>query len=299
MLASDWDEDKNKLPKMVQPKIDGVRGLNLGDGLTGRSLKPFDNVHTTNFFSMNAFRYFDGELAAEAETNPALCRLTTSALTTIEGAPWIMWWVFDYLHPDVIELPYEKRYQALKVRYWEIYKESPELAAHLRIMPSEWVEDVAKLQFLRAEHTEAGFEGSILRDPFGKYKHGRSTAREGGLLRIKDFVEEEFLITGLEQGEANMNVATLNKLGHTERSTHKANMVPNGMIGAFLGTDVKTGQPIKVAAGKLPHDLRKLWFEQPHLVVGQIGKYKTFLKGVKDKPRFPTFQTLRAKSDMS
>jgi DNA ligase-1 len=299
MLASDWDEQKQKLPAMMQPKVDGVRGMNLGDGLTGRSLKAHANVHTTNFFSMSAFRYFDGEMAAESETNPALCRLTTSALNTIEGEPWIMWWIFDYLHPDVVSLPYEKRYHALKLRYWEIYQSAPELAAHLRVMPCEWVHDVVKLQELRVLHTEAGFEGSILRDPNGMYKHGRSTVREGGLLRIKDFVEEEAVVYAIQQGQQNGNEAKINALGHTERSTHKANMIPNGMVGALLCKCLKTGADITVAAGSMPHDLRKRYFEQQDLIVGKTIKYKTFLKGVKNKPRFPTFQSIRAESDMS
>lgn len=299
MLASDWDENKVKFPVMMQPKVDGVRAMNLGNGLTGRSLKRHANVHTTNFFSQSVFRYFDGEMAAESETNPALCRLTTSALNTITGSPWILWHVFDYLHPDVAHLPYEQRYLELKKRYWEIYQTAPELAAHLRIIPCEYVEELTKLQFLRASYLELGYEGSILRDPKGLYKSGRSTVREGGLLRIKDFVEEEAVVLAIQEGQQNGNEAKINELGYTERSTHQANMIPNGMVGALLCKCLKTGANITVAAGSMPHDLRKQYFEQQDLILGKVIKYKTFLKGVKDKPRFPTFQSIRAESDMS
>lgn len=298
MLASDWDESKVKFPVMVQPKIDGVRGLNLGLGLTGRSLKRHANVHATNFFSQTVFRYFDGEMAAFDEHDAALCRLTTSALNTITGEPWLLWHVFDYLAPEVLDKPYEERYGAMKRRYWEIYQQNPEFAAHLKIVPCEYALNMDMLIAMDEKYTQQGYEGTILRDPHGLYKNGRSTAREGGLLRIKRFVEKEFRITGIEEGQRNENEAETNELGYIERSTHQANMTPNGMVGAFTGVDLETGQPIKVAAGRLPHDLRKLWFEQQHLILQKIGKYKTFLKGVKDKPRFPTFQTLRAESDM-
>jgi DNA ligase-1 len=237
-------------------------------------------------------------MAAEAETNPALCRLTTSALNTIEGQPFVLWWLFDHPAPDVIHRPYEERFGALKRRYWDIYQAQPELAQHLRIMPCQYVTSMEEVDRVHTAFMAQGYEGSILRDPNGKYKNGRSTPTEGGLLRIKDFVEEEFLIMGIEEGETNENEATINELGQTERSTHMANMVPNGMVGAFVGMDLKTKKPIKVAAGKLPHDLRRLYFQQQHLVLQKVGKYKTFLVGVKDKPRFPTFQSLKAESDL-
>lgn len=299
MLAEDYKPERLKFPLMMQPKIDGVRSLNMGMGLTGRSLKRHDNVFTTNFFSQSAFRYIDGEMAAERETHPSLCRLTTSALSKIEGEPYVLWWAFDYLHPDIIDRPYEERYSALQRRVLDLQQKSPEFGERLRVVPTKYVFDPIELELVHTEYIALGYEGSILRDPKGVYKNGRSTAIECGLLRIKDFVEKEFTITGIEEGQQNTNEATVNQLGHTERSTHMANMVPNGMVGAFTGVDLETGAPVKVAAGKLPHDLRKLWFEQPQLVLNQIGKYKTFLHGVKDKPRFPTFQSLRAKSDMS
>ena len=39
MLAEDFDESKLIFPLIAQPKIDGVRGLNMLGTLTGRSLK--------------------------------------------------------------------------------------------------------------------------------------------------------------------------------------------------------------------------------------------------------------------
>lgn len=299
MLASDWDASKlKKFPYIMQPKVDGVRGLNLGLGFTGRSLKRHKNIHVTNYFSQAAFRYLDGEVAAEHECNPALCRLTTSALNTIEGQPFVLWHLFDYVAPDTIHRPYAERFGALKRRYWQIYQEQPEFAAHLRIIPFQYVNDLAEMERVHAAFIAQGYEGSIIRDPEGMYKNGRSTPTEGGLLRIKDFVEEEAIVIRLEEGQQNTNEAVINELGQTERSTHMANMVPNGMVGALHCMDMKTKKPIKVAAGSMPHSDRELYFSQPSLLLGKVIKYKTFLHGVKDKPRFPTFQCIRAESDI-
>jgi len=300
MEASDWKADKVKFPVWMQPKYDGVRGMNLTEkGLTGRSLKPHGNKYVTNYFSGALFRGFDGEFAGAQETASDLCRVTSSLIGTHEGNPWLLWHLFDYITPETRNIPYHQRYAALESTVHAIKGEYPDQGQHLHVVPVIIVDDIDELIAQHQEWVSLGYEGSILRDPDGLYKEGRSTAIEGGLLRIKDFVEEEFLITGIEEGQQNNNVATIDARGRTERSTHAENMVPNGMVGALLGIDVKTQKPIKVSAGTIPHSLRVLYFKKPDLIVGLVGKYKSFPKGVKDKPRFPTFQSLKIKSDIA
>ena len=81
MLATDADLDKlPSAPYIIQPKIDGVRGLNMYGELTGRSLKKHRNKYTTSFYSHSSLIGLDGELAAERETHPDLCRITSSPL---------------------------------------------------------------------------------------------------------------------------------------------------------------------------------------------------------------------------
>lgn len=298
MLASDWDPAKQRFPVGMQPKIDGVRGGHFDYGLTGRSLKKHKNIFNTQFFSQGGFKGFDGELAAAADTDQALCRLTSSAMSTIEGQPFVLMWAFDYVTPETIKLPYQDRYHIMRMRITDLAVHHSLLAQRIRPVQMVTVHSMEQLEEQDDMWSEAGYEGSILRDLRGLYKEGRSTVKEGGLLRIKRFETDEFLITGFTEGETNGNEAKLNEMGNTERSTHMENMTPNGMIGNFLGTDVKTGKPVKVSAGKLPHDLRKLWFEQPQLFMNKIGMYKHFPKGVKDKARFATFQTLRDESDI-
>lgn len=299
MLACDANESKILFPILVQPKIDGVRAMHLTDkGLTGRSGKQHKNQYTTNYFSRPIFLGLDGEMAADEEIHPRLVSLTTSALNTIEGRPWLMWHVFDYITKDTMNMPYKDRYSCLQNLISYAQKYYPVEAEHLKIVPIVWAYNLENLRDIDAYNTDKGYEGAILRDPNGLYKQGRSTVREGGLLRIKHFVEEEFVIEAIEEGQTNGNEATLDDHGYTERSTHQENMTPNGMVGAFLGTDVKTGKQIKVAAGKLTHEERVVYFKDQSLVLGHIGKYKTFLHGVKDKPRFPTFQSLKIESDI-
>lgn len=297
MLASDWKEDKLRLPCLVQPKIDGVRGLNISGVLTGRSLKTHANLFSTAYYSTDVYQGFDGELAAAHECDPDLCRKTSSALSTITGEPFTLWHVFDFVSPVTKTLRYIERYDLLKERVMHL--QSRGLVPTVRLVPTYWAHDLQTVLDWDSKFLDMGYEGTIIRDPDGVHKEGRSTIREMGLLRIKRFVEEEAVVVSIVEGECNQNEAQENELGNTFRSTHQENMVPNGLVGALICCDIKSGQEITVSAGRLTHAERKMYFDNKSLLIGKTIKYKFFPKGVKDKPRFPTYQSIRASSDMS
>lgn len=309
MQPSDWDESKVRFPCILQPKIDGVRAHTPEGVLLGRSNKPIRNVYTRELYSKPEYAFLDGELAAAHECDPELCRLTTSATSTIEGEPFTLWWVFDYLAESVLHQEYEWRLRALTDHVRAMQAQG--WAGHLRVIPWVVVYNMDELNHYRNLWLEMGYEGSIIRDPYGKHKQGRSTVKEMGVLRIKDFIDFEFRIDKIVEGQKNLNEATINERGYTERSTHQENMVPNGMVGALEGPAladvfdpqtgevlVAKGQWVTVAAGRMKHDMRKHYFENPHELLRQIAKAKMFPKGIKDKPRFPTFQCLRDPDDM-
>ena len=308
MLASDWVSDKAKYPCCVQPKIDGVRGLNFFGTLTGRSLKKHANKSLTAKFSGSLFAGLDGELAVSDLHiyDESLCRSTTSATTTIDGSDGINWWVFDYITHETKELPYKDRYDILKK-----YVEDNKLDRYgVFVVPMVMASNEEQLMSFDAELVGMGYEGTIVRDPNEPYKYGRSTVREGGLLRIKQFVDGEAKVLEVVEGFHNANEAETNELGQTERSTHQENMIPNGMAGSLTCRAIKDicdpqgalvifcGQVFTVAPGKMTHADRKLYFANPDLIIGKIIKFKFFPKGIKDKPRFPTFQGFRSEVDM-
>lgn len=307
MFCCDWDEKKVKFPAIAMPKIDGVRGCNLDGNLTARSLKPHGNRYTTKFYSKPHYFGFDGELAAESETHPDLCRITTSAINTHEGEPFTLWWLFDFITPATIDLPYIERLQLLS----DIYHSMPHLI-NLRLVPWKIVNSLEELLAFDDWCLDQGYEGTIGRDPQGRYKQGRATAKESIYWRIKRFIEEDARVIGIEEGERNENEAQENELGKTFRATNAANMVPNGLVGNLqceVLKDVydpqikdklllKKGQIITVSPGNMKADQRKFYFENQNEIVGKIISFKFFPKGIKDKPRFPTFKTIRAEEDM-
>lgn len=296
MRAVDWDPKKQRYPAIAMPKIDGVRSLNQDGQLYGRSLKQHANRYVTRVFSVPEFDGFDGEMAAAASTHPRLVNLTGSALSTEEGEPFIIWWLFDYVDDFCKILPYKTRLEMLSHAFDNL--KDHELFFNLQLVPWKTVYNEAELRAAEQEWLEDGYEGFILRDPDGAHKEGSSTVKEGGYLRGKLFAFDEALIYGYEEAEANNNVAETNELGYTKRSSHKANKVGKGQIGNLLGIDLKTGMLIKIGPGKLKHAERAHLFANPHEIVGHVAKYKHFPRGVKDKPRFPTFDSKRALSDL-
>ncbi len=304
MLACDYDPAKLEFPMVAMPKIDGVRAMNIGGKLTGRSLKPHKNRHTTRVYSHIETLGFDGEMiAGEDPTVPRLCSLTTSALNTVEGEPCTTWWLFDLVTPETMSTPYLERLRLLAERVLWLKENRKGLRSHpfvpsLMLVPHQLVHSGDALEEYEKEALGLGYEGVILRDPTGAYKQGRSTTREGGYLRIKRFAETEAVVIRILEGKSNGNEATKNELGYTERSSHKANMLPNGMVGALVCRDVQSGEEITVAAGTMTHGERLAYFQNQETLIGKTIKYKTFLHGVKDKPRFPTFQSIRAETDM-
>lgn len=293
--AIDADYAKLRFPLWGMPKIDGVRALHVNGKFQSRTLSPFANLALTEYFNHDSLAGLDGELAIGDWTSQSLCRDTTSGTNTIRGPSGkdFEWYLFDDLtHP---EQPYNMRYTQLATRVYELRQQGWK---NLHVVPFELVASFDEAMQLHSENIGQGFEGTILRNPYEKHKSGRSTTTSNAYLRIKDFVEEEALVLSVEEGETNLNEATLDNLGHTKRSTHQENKIPNGMVGKLICKDVKTGQTITVAAGRMTHEERIHYLKNPQLIVGEHIKYKCMKHGQKDLPRFPTFQLIRPRFDL-
>lgn len=301
MLAVNYDERAIRFPVIAQPKIDGVRALVQNGIFTARTLKPFRNNYLTAKFSLPELNGFDGELAAHKETHPDLCRLTTSATNTIEGEPYVIWHLFDCITADNWAAPYRKRLEILQARVDRARDENPFLWPHLRVVPSRVVRTFEELEQYEAECLDEGYEGVMLRDPTAPYKQGRSTLKEGGLVRIKRFLDGEGYVIGVEQGQTNMNESSVNALGYTERSTRQENMLPNGMVGRLivrLDKNITRGNVlvfdkrdhVTISPGKLTQSERIHYWQNQDQILGRHVKFKFFPKGIKDKLRHATFQ---------
>lgn len=308
MLACDWHEPKLKFPCIVQPKLDGVHSVNRHGKLLGRSLKAHENLYTTELFSQPEYHGFCGEMidADLGATHPDLCRITSGNLRRIEGKPNIEWYLFDYVTEGTKNLSYDKRIERLLTHLDEINH-----PANIHVIGRVYVKNMRELIELENQYLELGYEGIIIRDPNAAYKYGRCGKTFMGCWRVKRFIEEEILVDKINEGMHNANEAVKNELGRTERSTHQENMLPNGLLGNMEGCTLKDivdpqsgkllvpkGERVIVSPGEMDHAMRKFYWENPNEIVGHVIKFKLFPKGIKDKPRFPTYVSHRNSNDM-
>lgn len=309
MKAEDADLTKLRYPLIRMPKIDGVRAYHPGKFLA-RSMEPHENRFTANFFNLPELEGLDGELVAEDICHPRLCSLTSSVCSTQAGEPYMLWWLFDDF--SVPDLPFAQRYADLQGRVESLQKNHPDNPVYrrLRVVPIEWIHNEEELLAAHDRDVKRGLEGSILRDPHSLHKAGRSTNTKQECLRMKAFADAECIVFRLEEGQTNGNEQTRGANGRAKRSSHKANMTPNGMIGAYIGHLVRdvvvnngakvlpAGMEVRVSAGKMTHDERKHLFENPHLILGRMTKFQHLATGVKDTVRMATHHSFRSTTDM-
>lgn len=294
-LACDADLTKLKFPLMGFPKLDGVRGLHIVGSMTGRSLKPHGNKYATLKFSNPKFEGFDGEFTFGDIRGESLCRDTTSVMSRIEGEPDVAWNLFDYLHPDVIDKTYVERYLRL-VAYMDSLQDLEDEC--VAVIPVTWLKTTEEVEAFYQKCLDEGYEGCILRDPNGLHKAGRATVKVGAYLRMKPQSDKEAKVIRLVEAMENQNEAKTNELGRTERSSHKENLVGKGMVGMLVCWDDVYGE-IDVGAGKMTHEERIFYWNNSALLVDKFIKYRSMDVGIKDKPRFARYISIRAESDMS
>lgn len=308
-LAEDAVLDAIVYPVILQPKIDGVRALNINGTLTGRSLDPFEGFGVTEMWSLPQFKGLDGEmiLGSNPASQDRLCHATAGAMGRFKGVTEVAdlhWWVFDELSAPT--KPYEER---LKIATNRVENLS---YPRLHIVPSFVVKNRDELNKRIAKFFEEGYEGAIIRNPRAVLKEGRATLKGQQLWRVKPWSDAEILVTGITEGQKNGNEAKKNTLGRTERSSAKAGMVPNGEVGSIQGTLLadfycpwtkkllfKKGLPITVGSGEMSVKEAKYFFEHQDEIVGHIVTFKHMTHGVKDLPRMPTYKSHRLAADMS
>lgn len=287
MLASPLVGDV-KFPVLVSPKLDGVRCLIIDGVACSRSLKAIPNKHVQKLFGKPEFNGLDGELIVGSPVSLDVFQRTTSGIMSVNGEPAVVFYVFDDFSVDA---PFMVRLNSATERG----------ASHSNLLPvvHDTVEHADKLLCFEGHYLARGYEGLMVRAPDGPYKQGRSTSKEGWLLKVKKFVDAEATIIGCTELMHNGNSAQVNLLGHSERSSHKSGMIGKQVLGAMIVRDIETGIEFDIGTGFTAVQREYFFFLWQHdLLIGKIVKYKSQPTGVKDKPRFPVFLGLRDSRDM-
>lgn len=285
MLAAEADVAKLQYPVFASPKLDGIRASVVHAKLLTRTLKEVPNRVIYDLYSKPDFEGLDGELLVGSPTAEDVYRTTVSGVMSRDGNPEFTYHVFD-LH-DM-----EDRYERRLERLVEAFEDS---FGHVRVLPQELIANADDLLDYESRHVDLGYEGVIVRAPNAPYKYGRSTAREGYLLKVKRFKDSEAIILDVIEEMHNANEAKTNALGRTERSSHKNNKVGKQRMGALLVRDCYSSVEFQIGTGFNDHDKQWFWLND---VRNKIVKYKFFPVGVKDKPRHPVYLGLRDRRDL-
>jgi DNA ligase-1 len=273
-----------KGPLIATPKLDGIRCLVEDGKLLSRSLKPIPNRFINEQLCDPWLEGLDGELMIGSGLN---FQETTSGVMRESGEPNFSYWVFD-MHDT--NWSYLERVTHLQ--------EGLRAHARVHLVPRFDIVNRHDLGVVETKVLESGFEGLILRHPDGRYKFGRSTVKEAGMLKLKRFEDSEAVIVGYEAEMENTNPKMTNELGRSKRSSAKGGMVAKDTLGNLLLEDPKHGWKFSLGSGFDDKTAAELWARRDTLI-GCLAKYKFFPIGVKDAPRFPVFLGIRDPRDMS
>ena len=281
------DVTKVNYPVLLSEKLDGIR-MSVHNGICmSRSMKPIPSAAVQAKFGRPEYEGYDGEIIYGDKNAKDVFNKSTRACMSHEfpeelDISELKFYVFDRITDD----PY-------KDRWWYIRPDEQNQVVKLRNFIVNSPEEVQEME---AGFLAIGAEGVMLRSPEGRYKQGRSTLKEGILLKVKQFVDEEATIIDFEEKMHNTNEATVGELGQTKRSSHQENMIPCGTLGALVVHSEKWGS-FKIGTGFNDAQRQEIW-DNKDKYDGKLVKFKYFAVGVVDKPRHPVYIGIRHEDDM-
>lgn len=297
-----------EFPLYASSKIDGVRAV-VKDGLVlTRKLEIIPNRFVQSRLALPWMEGLDGELCVGNPYDEHLFSNTQSGVLSIEGEPDFRFYVFDYWNGGAESTEYRVRYDRLLQAF-----SMPQFAAHpnLVLLQQRVIEDADALALMQEDHIEQGYEGLILRNPFGVYKHGRSTdnlmsarhAKTGQplqpwtMLKVKKYATDEARVVGYEEMYHNENDLEDSPLGLAKRGKSQEGMVPAGVLGALKCVTIPGNVPFNIGSGFTAKQRADYWAVRDQLP-GLIARYKHFEVGVVTAPRHGVFQGFRDPRDM-
>jgi|MGYP005988787495 ATP-dependent DNA ligase len=201
MLAHKFDQSRIdfKRPVYIQAKLDGVRCLFTKDGAFSRNGKQFMNVRHIEmalkpFFAEQPDVVLDGELYNHKLKHDfeKIISLVRKQKPTDEdrlnAQHLVQFHVYDYFD-GVMYDNYQTRMQLLvNAGFYD---------AQIKHVPALLVDSYNYARVQHEEFLSLGYEGSIIRNGDGIYKHGRSY----DLMKFKDFSDTEATIIDYVTGK--------------------------------------------------------------------------------------------------
>jgi DNA ligase-1 len=298
----EWSPEKFfeelRYPVWGTPKYDGIRCVitdipnipHYDRTPMTRSMKQIPNKAMRTLLSSLPC-HLDGELMATGSFQN--CQ---SAVMSHTGEWDFKYYVFDMVPHDEMrrcfgitydcDLHYLKRVEYLKTL------QLPEWCV---VVEPKRIER-GELEAYNLECLENKYEGCIIRTAQSPYKYGRSSFREQYMIKVKQFVDDEAVVIGVNEEMHNANEPKISELGYRVRPTLKANMQGKGTLGSLRVRHPTFGE-FNIGTGFNAGDRIDLWSKRESLL-NRVVTFKYQPQGVKDAPRIPVFKAFRDKRDM-
>jgi ATP-dependent DNA ligase len=264
MLASKWEDSKDKItyPIYSQAKLDGIRCIVTSEGMFSRNGKeiisaPHIFESLKPLFQTNPQLIFDGELYADKFANDfnkivSLVKKTKPTDADLkESKKNIEYHIYDLPSSD-------KNFVHRAYDLGILFETRSELHPHCKLVDTRKVEDENSVMEQYELLVDAGYEGQILRLD-KKYENKRSKS----LLKHKSFIDEEYTIVDVCEGEGN-----------------KTNMV------GYMTFKTADGKPFKSNV-KATFEESEEMFRNRKQLIGKQATIKYFNLTPDGIPRFP------------
>jgi DNA ligase-1 len=284
--------DQIKFPCLVSTKLDGIRCLTIDGELKSRSLKPIRNKYLQQRYKlMCAFMDVnDGILDGELFSPELTFQEITSYVMSEDKEPpeHLKFYAFDMFDKKFPEVKFSNRYK--------VYTKIAETFGINHLEQKE-VNNIEELQSMFKAALEEGNEGLIIRSPDMPYKFGRSTIKEGSLLKMKPFETFDGIIKGVIERMENTSESYTNELGHSQKHRCKDDFVPTGIASAFVidwypSEEGKEPVEMKVTLTGTEDFRRSVWTNKEEYI-GKWVEFKAMNLGIKEALRHPTYIRMR------
>jgi len=201
MLAHKFDDSRIdfKRPVYIQAKLDGVRCLFTKDGAFSRNGKQFMNVRHIEmalkpFFAEQPDVVLDGELYNHKLKHDfeKIISLVRKQKPTdedrLDAQHLVQFHVYDYFDGVMYDNYQTRMQQLVNAEFYD---------AQIKHVPALLVDSYNYARVQHEEFLSLGYEGSIIRNGDGIYKHGRSY----DLMKFKDFSDTEATIIDYVTGK--------------------------------------------------------------------------------------------------
>lgn len=281
MLAVNCDKDALVFPLLASLKLDGIRAMVYDGRVWSRKLLPIPSTEVQTLFGHSKYDGFDGELVVGDVNAKNAFQETTSGVMSRARDTDVRFYVFDHFLGKTD--PFVERIQRLQ-----------DLGHRVEWLEQRIIRNQDELDNLETWALDLGYEGLILRDPYGPYKYGRSTVREGWMLKLKRFADAEGVVEGFVELQHNANELRTDDLGYAKRSSHQENKIPLNTLGAL---QIRfEGEIVHIGTGFTQAQRKEIWNNQG-IYMGKLVKFKYFPVGIKKLPRHPVFLGFRDARD--